>query len=320
MSPIRFLMVLVGFAIFLLYSIVAVAGFLLMQWLFENPPDPLLVLAMFLLTAFVGAYIGFKQGTVQVVASVDALTVTKPRAPELHRRLERLSMTMNVAQPVLLVADLDAPNALSVGGPREGAIIIDHRLLDMLTIDEMEGILAHELAHIERYDTFLNTLAITIARLFVSTVIVLLLPVVIFLAGVDRATAWIAGRPGSRFVGLSALFQRGVAVTVGVLLGVFAVLFLVHSRRQEFAADRRAAEVSGHPIPLARALVKIHHETEGRRQLRSILYTHEQDQTERPRWLSTHPPIDDRVDRLVELAEREPTRHQLRRIRPNEKH
>lgn len=317
MSPIRVSLILIGFAIFLLYSLVALGSIFLLQWLFANPPDLGFVLALFVLTAFVGAYLGFKQGTIHLVASVDALEVTKPRAPELYRRLERLSLRMNVRQPVLLVADLDGPNALSVGGPREGAIIVDQGLLDLLTIDELEGILAHELAHIERYDTFLNTLVITTARLFVSVVLVFLLPVLIFLAGIDRASAWVAGRPGADANGWSQLFQRVVGVAVGVLLGIFGLLFLAHSRRQEFAADRRAAEVSGHPIPLARALVKIDRVTRRRQGLRSILYTHEQHQAERPNWLSTHPPIDDRVDRLVEMAAVDPHRHHLQRIRPS---
>jgi heat shock protein HtpX len=309
-------MILVGVSILSVYTAAAVGGLLLLQWVVANPPNPFFMLGVFVSVALLGGYVGYKRGVVQTVASIDTLRVTPERAPELYRRLERLCLRMDVSQPALLVADFELPNALSVGGPREGAIILDRGLFEILTIDELEGILAHELAHIERLDTFLNTLAITVARLIASLVFLVFAPFIIFLAGIDRATAWFGGRPGKERFGLANVFQQTVGFLVVILLSFLTVLFLAHSRRQEFAADRRAAEVSGRPLALARALVKIHKAAEPRRNLRSLLYIHQDTENEPSRWLSTHPPLDDRVDKLVELSQSQTGGQKLRQLRP----
>jgi len=305
---------LVGTIVLLLHTAVSFLGFLFLQWLIANPPDPFVFVSVFVVVVLFGAYIGYRQGTVRVVASLDTQEISKRRAPQLHQRLDRLCLQMDVSRPMLLVADLEAPNALSVGGPREGAVIIDYRLFDLLTIEELEGILAHELAHIERYDTFLNTVVITASRMVVGLVFVALLPVIVFLLGVDRATAWYAGQPHIRHIGLAGLFQRLVGLTVALFLSIFTLLFFAYSRRQEFAADHRAAEVTGRPLALARALIKIHRAMDRQRGLRSLLYIHDEHESKRSRWLSTHPPLDERVERLRAQAEREIAQHRLRKL------
>lgn len=317
MLLLRFLMVLVGTAVLVLYTAVALAVLYLYRWYLSHPPDPIVLAGLFLSVVVLGSYLGFRLGAVRLVASLDTRELTSQTAPGLVRRLDRLCLQMEVSRPTLLVADLEAPNALTVGGPRDGAIILDRRLFELLTLEELEAILAHELAHIERYDTFLNTLALTAARLLVTLVFLALLPVIVFLAGVDRASAWYVGRPNVHHVGLSGLFQRAIAITVALLLSVLTIAFLAHSRRQEFAADRRAAEVTGRPLALARALVKIRRATDPRRGLQRLLYIHD-DPSERNRWLSTHPPLSERVDQLRWLAADGRSERRLRRLQTGE--
>ena len=297
----RLLGALVGLVVFAVYTAVSLAGFAVVGWLVANPPG--LLPAGF---AFVGgvvgaAYLGYRAGTVRLVASLQARELPRDRAPELYRRLDRLVGSMQAGRPPLLVADLGAPNALSVGGPRRGAVILDRSLLELLTVDELEGILAHELAHLERYDTFLNTLAVTAMRTLAGVVLLLLSPVVLFLAGIDRTAGWFAGRPGAR-AGLVDGFRSVVMLVFSAALSPFALLYLAHSRRQEYAADRRAAEATGRPEALARGLERIQRATDPRSGLFSMLYIHE-DRTERPELLSTHPPLDQRIDRLLDRAE-----------------
>lgn len=93
------------------------------------------------------------------------------------------------------MADIGAPNALSIGGPRSGVIVLDRRLLTLLTMDELEGILAHELAHLERRDAFVQTLAVSAMRTLAALVFLLLLPVTLIGIGTARAVAWLAGQP-----------------------------------------------------------------------------------------------------------------------------
>lgn len=296
---------LVGAAILVAYTVAAVAVGLVFFWVVESPPG--LVPAVLALAGGVlaAAYVGYRVGAVRLVASLRARELPRGQAPELYRRLDRLVERMRVAEPPILVADLGAANALSVGGPRRGAVVLDRRLFRVLDADELEGILAHELAHMEGHDTFLNTLALTAARTVAVLVALAVLPVALVLAGADRAAGWLAGRPGSR-PGLGRLFRRGLVAVLGVVFGLFALAYFAYSRRQEYAADRRAAAVTGRPAALARALERIHRANDPRSGLQSVLYTHEE--RDRHHLLSTHPPLDRRIDELRELQSDRPSR------------
>lgn len=294
----RVVMALVGLVVFAAYAVAAVAVGLVLLWVLESPPE--LVPAVLALAGgvLVAAYVGYRAGTVRLVASLRARELPRKRAPELYRRLDRLVERMRVAEPPVLVADLGAANALSIGGPRRGAVVLDRRLFRVLDTDELEAILAHELAHMEGYDTFLNTLALTAARTGAALVTLAFLPVALVFAGADRAAGWFVGRPGVR-PGLDRLFRRGLVAVLGVVFGLFALAYFAYSRRQEYVADRRAAAVTGQPVTLARALERIHRANDPRSGLLSVLYTHEE--RDRHHLLSTHPPLDRRVDRLLEL-------------------
>lgn len=296
----RVAMGLVGVVVLAVYTTVALVIALVLRWLVQSPPGLVPVVLAFTVGVVLAAYVGYRAGTVRLVASLQARELSRERAPELYRRLDRLVGAMRVGCPPLLVADLGAPNALSVGGPRRGAVVLDRRLLCLLTVDELEGLLAHELAHIESYDTFLNTLTLTAARTVAALLSLSLLPVVVLLAGVDRAAGWVDGRPGARR-GLGRLFQRVVVLVVGAVLSLFTLAYLAYSRRQEYAADRRAATVTGRPEALASALGKIHRANDPRSGLLSALYTHDERES-RHTVLSTHPPLERRIDRLLERA------------------
>lgn len=311
----RSAMAVVGLAVVFVYAALAVGWLVAVQWLFANPPDAVTLLVAFLGVVLVAGYVGYRLGTVRLVASLDAVEIPPERAPRLYRRLERLCLNARVDAPTLLVADLGAPNALSIGGPRRGVVVFDSRLFELLTLDELEGILAHELAHMERSDTFWNTLALTAARSLVGLVSVLLFPVVLLLVGIDRGGSWIAGEPARSRVGLAAYFRQVIRLGLAAVFFAFAVAFLSYSRSQEFAADRRAAEMTGNPAALARALAKLHRATNPYRGLLSLLYIHDDRTQQGERWLSTHPPVEERIDRLLAEAEVTPGQY-VSRLRP----
>ncbi|MFC7073268.1 M48 family metallopeptidase [Halovenus rubra] len=299
----RTLMFFVGVTVLAVYAAVAVGWLVLVQWLFADPPTLTTLLGAFLIVVLGMGYVGYRFGTVRVVSSLDATRLSRDRVPELFYRIERLCAQSRVRQPELLVADLGVPNALSLGSPRQGVVVFDRRLFELLSIDELEGILAHELAHMERLDTFWNTLAVTAVRTLAGLVLVALLPVSIFLVGIDQGSAWIAGDPGRSRVGLAGYFQQAVLLGLGGLFFVFTLAFLAYSRRQEFAADSRATELTGNPAALARGLAKLHRVTNSRGGLLSMLYIHDDQRTNRDRLLSTHPPLQDRIDRLIDDTE-----------------
>jgi len=310
----RVFMIGVGLATVTVYTAAGVGGFLLLAWLFADPPGLVPLVAALAASVLLAGYLGYRLGTERLVASLEATELPEHRAPALYRRTDRLCEQMGVERPPLLVADLGAPNALSLGGPRQGAIILDDDLLRLLTIDELEGIVAHELAHIESDDTFVQTMVVTAMRTLVALAFLVFFPVVLVLLGIDRGAAWIAGRPGEWRFGLAAAFQWLLGVLLAVLLSLVTLGVLAYSRRREYAADRRAVEVTGKPVALARALRKIHRAANPRSGVFSLLYIQPEQERDVRRLLSTHPPISERIDRLVEDTDSEARRVRTVRV------
>jgi heat shock protein HtpX len=211
---------------------------------------------------------------------------------------------MAVGRPALYVATMQAPNALALGSRGRGAVVLDRSLFRLLDQTELRAIVAHELAHLESRDSLVQTLALGLFRTLFGIVLLALFPVSLLLTGVARGVAWAAGRPRGWEENPVTRLRQAVG---RVLLGVFvAVTLLVraHSRRREFAADDRAVEVTGDPLALARALQKIERASSPEWSLLSPLYVHDDEDDDRwTRLLSTHPPVDERVDRLVARAE-----------------
>lgn len=303
----RLLMGAVGVALLLVYTALAVLALLVIGWFAANPPDPVTLALALAVAAVVAAFLSYRYGSARLFAGIDTVPLPRRRAPELHRRVDRMSEQLGIEPPPLLVADLGAPNALSVGGPRESAVVLDRRLLDLLTLSELQGIVAHELAHVESRDAFVQTLAVTVMRTLTGCFLLLFLPVTLVVTGFARAAAWFAGQP-HRAPDVAAVATYGVQLVVGAVLSLLTLAVLAYSRRREFAADAQAAEVTGDPAALARALAKIHRATNPRWAIRSILTIHGDERGGLRRLLSTHPPIDERIDRLAERGEAAPSR------------
>ena len=308
-------MALVGLVVLAVYTGAGLGGLVVLQWIVADPPPLWIVLVTFAVGIPMGGYVAYRFGTARLIGRLEARRLARTEVPELHRRLARLTARMDVREPRVLAADLTAPNALSIGGPRRGAIVFDYRLLRSLTIDELEGVLAHELAHMEGRDTLINTIVLTTIRTIVGIVFVLLFPIVLFLAGIDRGAAWMAGTPGRRRYGLTTLFHRGLTAVLGAVLSLFTLAFLARARRREFVVDNRAAEVTGDPASLARALVKIHRASKPRRRLLSVLYIEDEGDSPVKRWFSSHPPLEKRIERLLEKEERNAAHRHVRLLR-----
>jgi heat shock protein HtpX len=303
-AVLRAFMAMVGVGLLVAYVLLAALGLLLIDWLLAEPPDLGIALAVVAALTLVAGFVSYRLGAARLLAGIQTRELPRQRAPAVYRRRDRLCEQMSLDAPPLLVADLGAPNALSIGGPREGVIVFDKRLLRLLTIDELEGIMAHELAHLESRDAFVQTLAVSTFRTLAGFLYLLLLPVTLIAVGVARATAWISGRPDLS-PNVAALARRGVEVLVGMALSVFTLLLLAYSRRREYVADDRAVAVTGNPRALARALTKIHRAASPNWGLRSLLTIHgEESETDWRRLISTHPPIRERIERLVQADQR----------------
>ena len=224
-----------------------------------------------------------------------ARVVTEREAPGLYRLVDRLRRRAGLPMPTVAVAPHDQPNAFATGrSPAHGVVCVTQGLLDFVSPEELEGVVAHELAHIRNRDMLLQTVTAT-------------------LAGAVSNVANIAAF-GSLF---GARDEEGDSP--GLLGGVLAMLVapiaaslvqLAISRQREFDADRGAAEISGRPLALASALRKL--ELGARRIPMDVSPAGASLAIVNPlaafgdhrltRWFSTHPPTAERVYRLEQLV------------------
>ncbi len=169
--------------------------------------------------------------------SMGAKEVGEGEAPELHAMVERLSQQADLPKPKVAIADTRVPNAFATGRSKNhAAVCVTTGLQGALDRDELEGVLAHELAHIKNRDMVVMTLASTLGTL----------------AFIVVRWGWLFGGRGRN--------QAPVWVAILVSLVVWIVSFLLIralSRYREYAADRGAAAITGRPSALASALMKI---------------------------------------------------------------
>jgi len=292
----------VGVALLAVY--LAAAAFVAdaLRFLWATRPDLPVLLALLAVVAVGSAYLSYWIGTAQVLASLESDRLPRERAPDLHRRVDALAARMAVDRPALYVTDARTPNAFAVGGGSGGgALVIDRSLFRILSAREVEAIVAHKLAHLETNDGLVLAMADGIGRAVVGFTTVLALPALLALSGFAAASAWIRGRPGDR----SGPFARLHRALANGLFGGFVLATLLarsRSRKREFAADDRAAEVTGDPIALARALRQIERAAAPSWPF-APLSTYNRTEDPAERWLSTHPPIEERVERLRRRAE-----------------
>jgi len=205
----------------------------------------------------------------ETLGAVDARRVTSEEYPGLHRRLTRLATGADVPTPELYVVDSAAPNSFALDGAGPPVVAVSEGLLDAVDGDELDAVLAHELAHLQNRDATVMTLASFLPALTSDRYAPFAGPD----AAVPRRLAIGGGLAALYLVGAGATghspldlgytvsFLGGLLVAVvvgGVALGVFATLTALAARRlsryREFVADRSAARLTGDPTALAGAL------------------------------------------------------------------
>lgn len=264
--------------------------------------DPLSFAVLTVALALGFGYGSYRTGTTQLLRSLDASPVPRSAAPDLHRRLARLTDRMTVDDPRLYVTELDAPNALAIGGRGTGVIVLDARLPHLLRPEELDAILAHELAHLEGYDGLLQTLAGSLVQTIAGFVFVLALPIALLLALARRILTHLSGHhPRPLLAQFTHTYYRTAQLVVIVLLG-FTLALRAHSRHRELDADDRAVAITGDPLALARALHRIQLASDPYRGRWASLFIHAQDDTGLTRLLDTHPDMDHRIHRLRQMA------------------
>jgi heat shock protein HtpX len=298
----RSLLVLTGVTSLAFYLALAVLLGTAAQAVLADPPSLPLLVASVVASALGFGYLSYRAGATRILAALDAQHVPRATAPRLHQRLDAIADEMGLRTPSVYVAALDAPNALAVGARGGGVVVLDYRLARILRPEELDAILAHELAHLEGYDALVQTLATSVLQTVAGVVFLLVLPVGFVFAGLSRTARYLAGqRPAPFRAHLLRVHYRVGQVVVLALLA-FTLALRAHSRRRELAADDRAVEVTGDPLTLARGLWRIQRASDPYRGLWSTLFVHG-DEDALSRLLSTHPPMTDRIERLRAMAD-----------------
>ncbi|GAA0292060.1 zinc metalloprotease HtpX [Halarchaeum salinum] len=300
-------MAAVGLALLVGYAGTAALAYWVLVTLWETRPDLMTTLAIVTVGVVVFGYLSYAFGTRRLLAQLDATPIARERAPGLYERTTALCERMETPVPDLYVGRMATPNAFALGGVGSGVVVLDRSLFRLLTADELEAILAHELAHLESHDGLIKTLAFSLGETLTGLLSIVLFPAVLLTTGMAKAWAWFTGRPGTWARTPFGTLRRALDGVIALGLVALAIAVNAHSRSRELAADDRAADVTGDPLALARALRKIERASEPAWSILSPLYIHDDAGDDRPpirKWFSTHPDLDERVGRLREKAAR----------------
>jgi heat shock protein HtpX len=235
-----------------------------------------------------------------VLWSSGAKLVTRDQFPELHDLVERIVARNNLPKPKIAVINTRMPNAFATGkGPKSSVVAVTTGLMEILDSLELESVIAHELTHIRNRDV----LVLTLASLF-STVAWYLMQFG-FYGGLYSGGMGYGGNRSNNSAG-------AMIIVIAVAMLTWVISFLVIraiSRYREFAADRGSAQMTGKPIKLANALMKIsgtmkNIPTRDLRQeegLNAFFIVPALSGSTIGNLFSTHPPVQKRVEKLMEM-------------------
>ncbi len=228
-----------------------------------------------------------------ILQSYNAQQVTESPAHGVYETVRSLTARNNLPMPDVFMSPGPAPNAFATGrSPENAAIAVTQGLSDMMSGEELEGVVAHELGHIINRDTLL------------STVVAVLAGAIMNMSGMLRWFSIAGGRGGQR--DWTPALQR-FALAVFAPMAATLIQFGV-SRSREFGADETGAQLAGSSSGLASALEKLE---EANRRIPSnaqpatahLFIVNPLSGSNNPvRWFSTHPPIEERIARLRAMA------------------
>lgn len=226
------------------------------------------------------------------LAASRARAVEEHELPQVYGIVRRLAMMADMPEPRIYVIDSLQPNAFATGrSPRHAAVAVTTGILQIMTNEELEGVLAHELSHVKNRDILISSIAAMLA----ATLTIL-----------ARMAFWFGGSRdrNNPFGAIGAI----LALIVGPIAAMF-IRFAI-SRAREYQADASGAAITGQPMRLASALQKIGAATQripmNVNPAVSQLYIENPLKAVRGRGImnlmSTHPPIEERIARLERMA------------------
>jgi len=273
-----------------LIALFMVIGWVLGSLLFD---DWLLGMLIFLILAGVINFISYFFSHKIVLWSYKAKIITREEQPRLFNIVNKVCMKANMPMPRIAIVSTQTPNAFATGRNEKTAVVAaTDGLLSLLTDDELEGVLAHEMAHIKDRDMLVMTVAATVAGA---------------IAFAGRMAFWssLGGRRGGGSGNAILLLVVAITAPIAALLIRLAI-----SRSREYKADREGALMIQRPLALARALEKLEEGNRRRPMTRGSPTTSSLFIVNPFRGggfvtlFMTHPPIATRVKKLEDLADK----------------
>jgi heat shock protein HtpX len=225
-----------------------------------------------------------------------AQPVSESEAPQLYATVASLAQKASIPMPKIYIINNESPNAFATGrDPEHGVIAVTTGITRMLNREELEGVLAHEMSHIKHRDILIQSVAATLAG------------AITMIANWARFAAFFGGGSSDDDNGGNIF-----STIIFSLIAVFAAMLiqLAISRSREYLADDGGAQLSGNPLFLANALKKLHdgvtrHPMEDANPSTAPLFIVNPFKAKGMMALfSTHPPIEERIQRLEDMAYR----------------
>lgn len=248
-----------------------------------------IVVLFLLLFAWVG-------GESAIMAVNGAEEITKEDCPKLFNVVEEMALAAGVPMPRVYIIPTDCPNAFATGpNPENAAVAITTGLYEKLTRDELQGVIAHEMAHIRNYDIRYSMLMAVLAG------------GIVILSEVFLRASFFAPRRRDDRDGNAQLIFMVIGIVFAILSPILtAIIQMAMSRQREYLADASAVEFTRNPDGLANALAKLAADTEPMEYSKTSESMYIVSPALNLRGgmdslFSTHPPIEERIRRLREL-------------------
>lgn len=248
-------------------------------------------MTMALLFAFLMNFITYFFSDKIVLKMYKAREVSEAESPVLHRIVRRLSQKAGMPMPKVYIIPDMSPNAFATGrNPEHAAVAATEGIMQLLTEDELSGVMAHELAHVRHRDILISTVAATVAG------------AISYLAQMAQWAMIFGGRRDDDEGGSPI-----ASIVMMIVLPIAAMLIqMAISRSREYAADEGGARLNGNPLALANALRKLQKGSQ-------MIPMHATPATSHMmivnpfsggmmmKLFSTHPPVEERIARLESM-------------------
>lgn len=229
-----------------------------------------------------------------VLRMYGAQEVSEAEAPELHAMVAELARGAGLPMPKVYIIDEDQPNAFATGrNPEHAAVAVTTGILRILSPSELQGVLAHELAHVRNRDILVGTVAATIAG------------AISYLAQMAQWAMIFGGRSSNDEEGGGSPIAAIVMMIVGPIAAMLVQMAI--SRAREYGADETGARICGRPLALANALRKLQMAAQqipmdANPATSHMFIVNPLTGGGIARLFSTHPPIEERIARLEAMA------------------